>query len=122
MDLETFLLILISVCLGVAGQISLKYGIKNLGPLETKDFFSYRILSIISEGFVLLGISFYLVATFLWLIILSKTELSSAYPMLAIGYILIALLSKILLNENLTILKFVGIILISIGVFMILKS
>ncbi|MEM5815631.1 MAG: EamA family transporter [Candidatus Aenigmatarchaeota archaeon] len=94
----------------------------NLGPLEIKDIFSRKLFSIIFEKFVFIGIVFYLIATLIWLVILSKIELSTAYPMLAIGYVIIALLSKFLLNENLTLLKFVGIILISVGVFLVLKS
>lgn len=122
MELKILILILTSVLLGVFGQISLKHGMNNLGSLEIKDIFSRKLLSVILEKFVFVGIVFYLIATLIWLVILSKVELSTAYPMLAIGYVIIALLSKFLLNEKLTLLKFIGIILISIGVFLVLKS
>ncbi|MEM5875413.1 MAG: EamA family transporter [Candidatus Aenigmatarchaeota archaeon] len=122
MEPKTLILILTSILFGVFGQISLKHGMNNLGPLEIKDIFSRKLFSIIFEKFVFIGIVFYLIATLIWLVILSKIELSTAYPMLAIGYVIIALLSKFLLNENLTLLKFVGIVLISVGVFLVLKS
>ncbi|MEM0333749.1 MAG: EamA family transporter [Candidatus Aenigmatarchaeota archaeon] len=122
MEPKTLILIFTSILFGVFGQISLKHGMNNLGPLEIKDIFSRKLFSIIFEKFVFIGIVFYLIATLIWLVILSKIELSTAYPMLAIGYVIIALLSKFLLNENLTLLKFVGIILISVGVFLVLKS
>ncbi|MEM5831173.1 MAG: EamA family transporter [Candidatus Aenigmatarchaeota archaeon] len=122
MEVETLTLILISISLGIAGQLCLKHGINNFGHLSINDFLTKKIFQIIFQKFVFLGILLYAIATFLWLIILSKTELSIAYPMLAIGYIIIAILSKILFNENLTLLKFIGIVLISIGVFILLKK
>jgi len=121
MNVSTFLLILASIFLGIAGQISLKYGIK-LKEISLQDFLSKKFFSIILDKFILLGLTFYLFATFLWLIVLSKEEVSKAYPMLAIGYIIIVIISKIFLHESLTILKVIGIILISLGVFFLFKS
>jgi drug/metabolite transporter (DMT)-like permease len=77
---------------------------------------------LIAEKFVVIGIALYAIATLLWLVVLSKEELSFAYPMLAIGYILIAIFGKIFFGENVTFVRFLGILLISIGVFLLLKS
>jgi len=120
--MEVLLLVLISVLLGVFGQLSLKKGMDNIGNIEIQDLFSSRIFLIAKEKFVIIGITLYAVATLLWLVILSKAELSFAYPLLAIGYVLIAIFSKIFFNENLTAIRFLGILLISIGVFLLLKS
>jgi len=120
--MEVIVLVLISVLLGVFGQLSLKQGMKNIGTFELKDFISVRALELIKEKFVVLGIVLYIFATLLWLVILSKTELSFAYPLLSIGYLLIALFSKIFLNENVTSIRLLGILLISIGVFLLLRG
>jgi multidrug transporter EmrE-like cation transporter len=120
--MEVVVLVLISVLLGVFGQLSLKQGMKNIGNFEIKDFFSARIFELVTEKFVVIGIVLYAIATLLWLVVLSKAELSFAYPMLAIGYILIAIFSKIFFGENVTFVRFLGILLISIGVFLLLKS
>jgi multidrug transporter EmrE-like cation transporter len=120
--MEAIILVLISVLLGVLGQLSLKQGMKNIGKFEVKDFLSNKIFELITEKFVVIGIVLYAIATLLWLVVLSKAELSFAYPMLAIGYILIAIFSKIFFNENVTFVRFLGILLISIGVFLLLKS
>ena len=121
-EMEVIVLVLISVLLGVFGQLSLKQGMKNIGTFELKDFISVRALELIKEKFVVLGIVLYIFATLLWLVILSKTELSFAYPLLSIGYLLIALFSKIFLNENVTSIRLLGILLISIGVFLLLRG
>jgi len=120
--MEVIALVLISVLLGVLGQLSLKQGMKKIGNFELKDFFSARIFELVAEKFVVIGIALYAIATLLWLVVISKEELSFAYPMLAIGYILIAIFSKIFFNENVTFVRFLGILLISIGVFLLLKG
>jgi multidrug transporter EmrE-like cation transporter len=95
---------------------------KKIGNFELKDFFSARIFELVAEKFVVIGIALYAIATLLWLVVISKEELSFAYPMLAIGYILIAIFSKVFFNENVTFVRFLGILLISIGVFLLLKG
>jgi multidrug transporter EmrE-like cation transporter len=120
--MEVIVLVLISVLLGVLGQLSLKQGMKNIGNFEVKDFLSNKIFELVAEKFVVIGIVLYAIATLLWLVVLSKAELSFAYPMLAVGYILIAIFSKIFFGENVTFVRFLGILLISIGVFLLLKS
>jgi multidrug transporter EmrE-like cation transporter len=120
--MEAIVLVLISVLLGVSGQLSLKQGMKNIGNFEIKDFLSNKVFELIAEKFVVIGIASYAIATLLWLVVLSKAELSFAYPMLAIGYILIAIFSKIFFGENITFVRFLGILLISLGVFLLLKS
>jgi multidrug transporter EmrE-like cation transporter len=120
--MEAIALVLISVLLGVSGQLSLKQGMKNIGNFELRNFASAKVFKLVTEKFVGIGIVLYVIATLLWLVILSKAELSFAYPMLAIGYILIAIFSKIFFNENVTFVRFLGILLISTGVFLLLKS
>jgi len=120
--MEVIVLVLISVLLGVFGQLSLKQGMKNVGNFELKDFLSSRIFELVVEKFVVIGIVLYAIATLLWLVVLSKAELSFAYPMLAIGYILIAIFGKTFFGENVTFVRFLGILLISVGVFLLLKS
>ena len=120
--MEVVVLVLISVLLGVLGQLSLKQGMKNIGNFEIRDFTTSKIFKLIEEKFVVIGIALYAIATLFWLVILSKAELSFAYPMLALGYILIAIFSKIFFNENISLIRFLGILLISIGIFLLLRS
>jgi len=120
--MEVVALVLISVLLGVFGQLSLKQGMKNVGNFEIKDFASSKIFKLIEEKFVIIGIVLYTIATLFWLVILSKAELSFAYPMLALGYVLITVFSKIFFNENVTMIRFLGVLLISVGIFLLLRS
>jgi multidrug transporter EmrE-like cation transporter len=120
--MEAIVLVLISVLLGVSGQLSLKQGMRKIGNFELEYFITTKVFEILKEKFVILGIFCYTIATIIWLVVLSKAELSFVYPLLAIGYVLIAILSKFLFNENVTFVRFLGIILISIGIFLLLRS
>ncbi|MCM8778968.1 MAG: EamA family transporter [Candidatus Omnitrophica bacterium] len=112
----SFYLILVSVGLGVLGQIFLKQGMLGFGGNFFKLF-----PHIIQSPFVLLGFLFYFLSSLIWLIVLSRVELSYAYPMISLGYVFIVFLSWIIFKENVSFLRWLGVILISLGVILIGK-
>lgn len=128
--LKNFMLILFSVVLGVLGQLSLKRGVTmassgaSSGITRSLDLRSVIgfLQSAVSNHYVLLGFLLYFVSAISWLIILSRVNLSIAYPMISIGYIVIVLVSKYVLHEQVTALAIVGTLLICFGVFLILRS
>lgn len=58
-------------------------------------------------------------ATFLWLIALRQTAISYAYPLLGAGYILVTLLAKWLLREEISSLRWASILVITVGVWIV---
>ena len=66
----------------------------------------------------------YLYATFLlysssialWFVALSKMELSLAYPLQALGYLIVSILSILILGEKFTLIQFFGCLVILLGV------
>ncbi|RLE07399.1 hypothetical protein DRZ78_03025 [Candidatus Aerophobetes bacterium] len=117
------LLIFISVGLGVLGQLSMKQGMSKIG-LVSFGFPTLlsNLLRIITAPFVLLGLFLYAISTIFWLVVLSRVDLSYAYPMISIGYVLILILSWALFNEHISSIRALGVLLICIGVFLISKS
>jgi drug/metabolite transporter (DMT)-like permease len=72
---------------------------------------------------IIIGVILYVVGFLSWLYILSKVNLSVAYPtMTTLSFITILLLSIILLKEKLTLEIIIGSILCLIGIYIILKS
>lgn len=65
------------------------------------------------------GISLYVIGTGVWLILLTKVDVSYAYPMLSLGYIFVLFFSALFLQEPLTVLKILGTLLIVLGVSLI---
>lgn len=116
--------IIISTILGSAGQILLKYGMnanKAIEQLKSKNIFIYYI-KIIFSPLIIAGLLCYAVSMLVWLYVLTKYELSYARPFVALGYVIIAVYSGLFMNENMNWMRWGGIILITVGVFLVAKS
>lgn len=120
MNLSAIVLILFSVVLGVIGQLSLKQGMSAFSG--NASISPAALLRMFSQPYVLLGLSLYAISAVSWLFVLSKAPLSQAYPMLSLGYVLIAVLSWWLFGEPLTLEKMAGIGLIWAGVVLLFRS
>lgn len=104
------------------GEILLKYGLTKLGQLDFGQFMLQSFILIFTSPYILLGILLFSASSLLWLIALSETELSYAYPLLGMGYAVVAFFSWIIFNEALTALRIVGILVIMSGVIMMSRS
>ena len=116
-------LIITGVSLNAIAQIFLKKGMLTLGYFE---FNTYNIVSLplkmLSNISLWMGIFCYLLSIGLWLLVLSRVEVSYAYPFLSIGYILTAFIAYFYLGENINVYRAFGILCICIGLFSISKS
>jgi drug/metabolite transporter (DMT)-like permease len=85
-----------------------------------------RIPSMLIRSFgnpyVLLGYILYGVSSLVWLIVLSRVEVSLAYPMMATSYVLVVILSRFLLAEEVTPLRFAGTLVICLGVYLLSRT
>ena len=117
--MSVLLLILATVVLAVSGQLSMKKGMTSVGQISLADLFSKKLFTVVFQPFVFVGIALYISSAALWLVILSQEELSFAYPLISIGYIITAVLSNIFFHESLTIFRIIGILLIMAGVYFV---
>ncbi len=111
--------ILVSILLGSCGQLALKFGTRTAAARATTAGIlpSYLLNPPIWAGLFLYGLS-----AVLWIYSLSKTDLSYAYPMVALGYVFVCVLSVLLLKETMTALRIAGLCVIILGVAMIASS
>jgi drug/metabolite transporter (DMT)-like permease len=108
---------------GVAGQTTIKLGIENSGASEGLSIFPLSILAqAIRSPLVLLGLFLYGVGAIAWILVLSRVDLSFAYPFLALNFILITISSRVLLSESIPLLRWVGIAVICIGILVVAAS
>lgn len=120
----TPLLIAVSVSVGVTGQYLLKRGIDTVGRVESvgrmlsKDF----IVSAATQWQIPVALVMYAGGAFMWMVVLSREDLSYAYPFLGLTYILVMTVSHFSLGENITWLRFAGTLLVSVGVVLIARS
>ncbi|MGQ9517612.1 MAG: EamA family transporter [Anaerolineae bacterium] len=123
---KTILLILFDVLVSVAGQLTLKRGMMEVGKIDAAFFTSplagiWRMFT--TTPLVLLGLAMYGVGAFIWLIVLSRANLSYAYPMIALTYVLVPLAAWLFLNEPaIPPLRWAGMALIIIGVALVAQS
>ena len=109
-------IILISVLLGVLGQIGFKYGairIPETGTIIEKAITAWPIC---------IGLMLYAFSTVLWIYVLRYVELSYAYPMLSLGYVLVFIASYFLFNEPISSLRVMGLICILTGIILVSRS
>jgi len=117
------LLILIDVCLNVAGQLSLKFGMTRFENFAISvSTLPSVFLKAATNPFVILGLSCYGLAFLVWLIVLAKAEVSFAYPMISLSYVFTAILAWHLLGEHVTVTRMVGIFVTCLGVVIIARS
>ena len=78
--------------------------------------------SVNPEWPVLAGLTLYVVSVGVWIVGLSRVDVSIAYPMLSLGYVVNALAAWWLFGEMIGPLRVAGILLILAGVFLIARS
>jgi len=112
MSLLSLSYILLAVVLGTAAQLFLKAG-TNATPVG---------LGLALEPRILAGAGCYVVSLVVWILALSKTPVSIAYPMVSLGFALNALLAWWLLGEAVTPMRMLGISIIIVGVYLVARS
>ncbi|HTF99380.1 MAG TPA: SMR family transporter [Nitrospirota bacterium] len=116
-------LILLGVLLNAAAQLFLKEGMRRIGHF---DFVWANVLPIALQVagnmFVIGGLLCYVVSVAVWLLVLSRVEVSYAYPLLSVGYIVNAVAGYYLFQENLSFTRITGIVIICVGVYFVTKS
>ncbi|SCH60497.1 DMT family transporter [uncultured Bacteroides sp.] len=115
------LLILISVLLNCAAQLCIRKGMLIIGEVEMSSI--VRSLGVMITNLWLWGAMIsYAVSILLWIVVLSKVEVSFAYPFLSIGYVVAALVGYYFFGESLSLIRVAGIIIICVGVYLISRS
>jgi len=114
--LKTLLVLLLAICITVAGEMMLKEGLNRVGGFA---FQWDKIVRTFTNWLVLVGFLLIFSASILWLVVISKIDLSVAYPMLGFSYVITVIASWLILHEPLTWQKVVGSIVISLGVALV---
>ncbi len=113
------LLLLIAVSITVTGELSLKHGMNRVGVF---DFSLTAFWRTFTNPFVLLGFALVFLGSLFWLGVISRVPLSYAYPLLSLGYVLTVLASRILLGETVPLRRWLGVLVIVVGVILVAGS
>jgi multidrug transporter EmrE-like cation transporter len=123
MNVATFSLLMLGVSLNAMAQLLLKAGTNAIGHF---DFSAGNIvpvgMKLALEPHILGGVACYVVSLVVWILGLSRVEVSIAYPMLSVGYVLNAVAAWYLFGEAISMTRLAGIGIIIIGVYIVARS
>lgn len=116
-------LILIGVLLNATAQLLLKAGARAIGSLPI----SFADAGVLLEraalnGPILAGLLCYAVSVVVWILALTRVEVSVAYPMLSVGYVVNAVAAWALFSEQLSAQRLAGIGVIILGCWLVARS
>jgi drug/metabolite transporter (DMT)-like permease len=116
-------LVSVNILFNVVGQLLLKTGMNKLGNFKISlEALPAVFLKAFLSPYILMGLGCYVTGFLIWLIVLAKAEVSYAYPLISLGYVLTAVMGWWLLGENVTLTRLAGIFITCVGVFIISQS
>lgn len=121
--MHPLILAIISICLSVAAQFFLKLGMSS-ETVKSASINSSTIstfLAIFTQPYVIGGFVAYGFGAVVWLFVLSRWDVSKAYPLVGIGFAMTVLIG-LAIGEEVGLMRFCGVILICAGVWMVAQS
>lgn len=123
MTWAAFTLVLTGVLLNAFAQLALKASVSDTGVINL-DLHSLISTAgtLASNIWLWLGLTCYAISVVVWILALSRVDVSIAYPMLSIGYIVNAVMAWQLFGEPMSLGKVAGIGIIILGVYILARS
>jgi multidrug transporter EmrE-like cation transporter len=123
MSLISFILIVTGVMLNVAAQLLIKSGTNAIGYFEyTRENILPIGWKLATEPHIIGALTCYVVGVVVWILALSRVQVSIAYPLLSLGYIVNAVAAHYLFSEAITPSKMIGMGVIIVGVVVISRA
>jgi drug/metabolite transporter (DMT)-like permease len=121
--MKYILFILFTVLTNAAAQLLLKQGMISLGPISfSSESLIQRVFQIVFNPWVFAGLFTFVISMASHLYVLSKVDLSFAYPFLSLAYVAVAIFAWLLFKEDLGAMKITGIAFICVGTILIAQS
>lgn len=115
--------ILFTVFTNAAAQLMLKQGMLSLGALGTEtESLILRLFQVVFHPWVFMGLVTFVVSMASHLYVLSKVELSFAYPFLSLAYVAVAVVAYFVFREDLNGWRIAGIAFICVGTILIAQG
>jgi multidrug transporter EmrE-like cation transporter len=124
MTLSTFAFILSGVLLNACAQLLLKAGTNALGGAITLNAQNWlpMFVKVLTQWPIVAGLACYGVSVVVWIIGLSRTDVTVAYPMLSLGYVVSAIGAWLFLGEIVPPQRMLALAVIIVGVVLLARS
>ena len=123
LNLQALLLAAVCILLGLGGQTLLKLAIVRSGGMSILEIGVGGLLRKFMEvPYIALGFALYGVSAILWLQVLSKLDISVAFPLVSVTYVATLFIGRFLFDEPVNLSRIFGVLLICSGVFFVIRS
>jgi undecaprenyl phosphate-alpha-L-ara4N flippase subunit ArnE len=121
MDTKSLILFVSVIILEVMATVLFKKGTSRLANSFRKGWLSHldNITNALRTKEIALGIFLYIIEYVLWIAFLASVQISKAFPLSSIQIVLILLASKFILKERITQRRWLGGLLIMIGIYLV---
>ncbi|TAG07168.1 MAG: hypothetical protein EAZ44_00850 [Cytophagia bacterium] len=117
-----YIYIALTIFFTVYGQLVIKWRMSLKGQMPETEFFldkTWFMINAFMDFWIISGLAAAFLASFCWGAVLTKFELSFAYPFMSLSFVLVFILSLFIFDEVFTWSKLIGLSLIILGVFII---
>ena len=124
MNLSAFAFIITGVLLNAAAQLLLKAGTNALGGaihVNAQNWFATGV-KVFTQLPILAGLACYVISLLVWIMGLSRTDVTIAYPMLSLGYVVSAVGAWMFLGEAVSLQRLGAMAVILIGVVLLART
>lgn len=123
MNIATFGFIVTGVLLNALAQLLLKAGANAVGEihLTAQNWFAVG-LKVATQLPIIAGLTCYVLSVVLWIVALSRVDVSVAYPMLSLGYVVAAVGAWYFFGEALSLQRLLAIGVILVGVALLART
>jgi multidrug transporter EmrE-like cation transporter len=118
-------LILLSVFLSASAQLAMKVGVNSANASSSAHASAAaidRLLAFATSPLLILGLALYAGSAAFWIVVLSRVDLSLAYPFVGLGFILTSAAGFLLLGEAVSPARIFGTGLIAVGAYLVARS
>lgn len=120
----TIILFIFGILVGAFGGIMMKVGATHMGQVEIHSLaqlFEF-LIKLFTNIYSLVGIFLYFLSALTWAYLLTKLDISLVQPILAMTYVVTPILAIFLLGEHVSAARWLGIVIIVLGVFVVAKT
>jgi len=108
----------VAILFAVVSQLLFKSGVGSVGQVVlTRNTLLVEIWKLATSPYIVVGMALYSIGFLAWLGAMSRFGLSYVYPFTGMNYVLVLLFSWIVFNEPLSPIRWLGVAVIILGVF-----
>ncbi|MGK2285962.1 SMR family transporter [Pedomonas sp. V897] len=122
MNLQVILLLVTSISLSSLAQVVLKLGAGSPAAAAVAGGMGARLLALLMSPLIVAGLILYGLSAIVWILVLSKVELSFAYPFVGLGFVLTMAVSALFLGEQINAARLAGTVIIAVGAVLVARS